>query len=257
MAKPKKVLVLRTCSAEMKGYGGFVWPESGHVKAPDWKPAPICGYGLHGLLWGVGNGDLLSWADNAKWLVVEVLAAGIVEINGKVKFESGEVIYCGERGGAVDLLIARGAAKHGAVTAGTATAGQRGTATAGQRGTATAGYAGTATAGDAGTATAGDAGTATAGYDGTATAGYAGTATAGQRGTATAGDAGTATAGFAGTATAGDAGTATAGYAGTLVFRYWDPVASRSRMRVGYVGEDGIQPGVKYKLSESNNIVPA
>ena len=193
MAKPKKVLVLRTCSAEMKGYGGFVWPESGHVKAPDWKPAPICGYGLHGLLWGVGNGDLLSWADNAKWLVVEVLAAGIVEINGKVKFESGEVIYCGERGGAVDLLIARGAAKHGAVTAGTATAG------------------------------------------------YAGTATAGQRGTAT----------------AGDAGTATAGYAGTLVFRYWDPVASRSRMRVGYVGEDGIQPGAKYKLSESNNIVPA
>ena len=193
MAKPKKVLVLRTCSAEMKGYGGFVWPESGHVKAPDWKPAPICGYGLHGLLWGVGNGDLLSWADNAKWLVVEVLAAGIVEINGKVKFESGEVIYCGERGGAVDLLIARGAAKHGAVTAGTATAGQRGTATAG----------------------------------------------------------------YAGTATAGDAGTATAGYAGTLVFRYWDPVASRSRMRVGYVGEDGIQPGVKYKLSESNNIVPA
>ena len=218
----KTALVLRTCSANMTAYNGFRWPESGRVEAPDWSPQPHCGNGLHGLLWGVGNGELLSWADDAKWLVCEVPEHLLVEIDCKVKFPHCEVIYCGERGGAIDLLIARGAPQASMVC-----------------GTATAGYAGTATAGTRGTAT--------AGTRGTATAGYAGTATAGIRGTATAGD--------AGTATAGDAGTATAGVKGTLVLRYWDANADRFRLRVGYVGEDGIKVGVQYKLDAAHNFV--
>jgi hypothetical protein len=35
---PETVLVLRTCNADMTAHGGFKWPESGHVAAPDWLP---------------------------------------------------------------------------------------------------------------------------------------------------------------------------------------------------------------------------
>lgn len=61
MAKrvPKgKVLVLRVCDVDGKSHGGFQWPESGPVAAPDWNPEPRCGGGLHGWLWG--EGDVLS-----------------------------------------------------------------------------------------------------------------------------------------------------------------------------------------------------
>jgi hypothetical protein len=249
-ASAATVLVLRTCEADMTAHGGFKWPESGRVSAPDFDPHPSCGAGLHGLKWGEGDGDLLCWAEGAKWLVVEVAEMDIVELNGKIKFPSGKVVYCGNREGATQLIAARRngvivgltaqtnaeqstvavgyrgtatAGNYGTATAGnygTATAGKGGTATAGNYGTATAGYGGTATAGYGGTATAGNYGTATAGYDGTATAGEGGTATAGEGGTATAGEGGTATAGEGGTATAGYGGTATAGYGGTATAGY-------------------------------------
>jgi hypothetical protein len=143
---------------------------------------------------------------------------------------------------------------------GNATAGDGGTATAGYRGTATAGDGGTATAGALGNATAGDGGTATAGALGNATAGDGGTATAGYRGTATAGDGGTATAGYRGTATAGDGGTATAGALGNatagalgeLCIRYWDSKANRYRTAIAYVGEDGIEANVAYRLDDQH-----
>jgi len=275
-----KALVLRTCNAELQAHGGFQWPESGPVSCPDWDPKPKCGNGLHGLLWGQGDGDLVSWNAEAKWMVVEVEAAACVELSGKVKFPSGTVIFCGDRLGATALVaqhapagtsIVGGTATagtwgtatagySGTATAGdrgTATAGDSGTATAGDRGTATAGYSGTATAGDRGTATAGDEGTATAGDRGTATAGTWGTATAGDRGTATAGDKGTATAGTWGTATAGDRGTATAGYSGEIVIRWWDAKHQRTRSSFGYIGEDGLLPGVAYTLDDDHKFVPA
>lgn len=70
----EKILVLQTCNADMTGYDGFVWPASGYVEAPDWDPDPEinCGNGLHGLTWGDGDWTMLSRADDAKWLVVEV-----------------------------------------------------------------------------------------------------------------------------------------------------------------------------------------
>jgi hypothetical protein len=211
---PATVLVLRTCDKDMQAHGGFVWPKKGLVAAPDWKPRAECGNGLHGFLWGEGDGSLASWDESAKWLVVEVEEASIVQLSGKVKFPRGVVVHCGDRLSATTYIAEHGASGR-AIVGGTATAGARGTATAGYAGTATAGDSGTATAGYAGTATAGDSGTATAGARGTATAGDSGTATAGARGTATAGYAGTATAGYAGTATAGARGTATAGDSGT------------------------------------------
>jgi hypothetical protein len=213
----------------MQGHGGFQWPESGRVECSDWDPEPRCGGGLHGLLWGEGNGELLSKDTSARWLVVRALAADVVKIDAqKAKFPRGVVVFCGAREDAVLYLLANGARGHAVAYARVDDAG---TATAGTRGTATAGDAGTATAGDAGTAT------------------------AGTRGTATAGDAGTATAGYDGTATAGTHGTATAGDAGIIVLRWYD--GKRYRLAVRYCGEDGVVAGVRYRCTERGEIVRA
>ena len=203
-----KVLCLRTCDAQRRGHGGFQWPESGYVEAPDWSPEPCCGKGLHGLLWGEGEAFQLSDFEDAVWLVVAVDAADIVDLGGKVKFPRGEVVYCGVRDGATAYILANGGA---------------GKACAYAR----------VTVGDGGTATAGD------------------------RGTATAGDRGTATAGGGGTATAGGGGTATAGDEGTLCIRWWDSDACRYRTAVGYVGEDGIEPNVPYRVEGRGVLVRA
>ena len=85
------VLVLRTCDADLKSWGKFQWPSEGYVEAPYWSPEPVCGYGLHGLLEGEGDWGLLDWSFEAKALVVEVDRAGIVELSGKVKFKGGIV----------------------------------------------------------------------------------------------------------------------------------------------------------------------
>jgi hypothetical protein len=201
----------------MTAHGGFRWPKRGKVEAPDWDPRKECGNGLHGALWGEGDGRLLSWADDAKWQVVRV-DSEIVDLGGKVKFKKGYVVFTGTREEATKRIIKLGAA--GAVIGGLITAGDSGTATAGVRGTATAGVCGTATAGYSGTATAGDSGTATAGHSGTATA--------------------------------GDYGTATAGVRGTIMIKYWDVQKQRYYVKVGNIGEDDLKPNVKYQLNSKN-----
>ena len=126
-------LVLRTCAADMTSYGGrFRWPESGPVAAPDWSPDPVCGGGLHGLLWGEGDGELLSWDANARWLVVEIPDGSWADIGLKVKFPRGVVVFCGDRKSATDYLAARAPGHE--IVGGTATAGVGGTATAGDGG---------------------------------------------------------------------------------------------------------------------------
>ncbi len=279
-----KVLVLRTCYKDGRSPSdrarGFVWPTSGPVEAKDWNPEAVCGFGLHGALWGEGDGSLFAWDPDALWIVVEVEEVSIVNLQGKVKFPNGKVIFAGSRLDATALIrsLAPGSRSiiGGTATAGyrgTATAGHGGTATAGHGGTATAGYGGTATAGDSGTATAGNGGTATAGHSGTATAGYSGTATAGHRGTATAGYGGTATAGNGGTATAGHRGTATAGHRGTATAGYggtatagdggelrikeWDGANQRYRTRIAWVGENGILPNGAYVLQNGIFVLKA
>ena len=67
-----EALMLRTCAADGSSYGGFKWPKSGPVTCPDWKPEAACGHGLHGLLWGAGDGSLLDWPESAAWLVVRI-----------------------------------------------------------------------------------------------------------------------------------------------------------------------------------------
>ena len=42
---PTTVLVLRTVNADGTSHGGFRWPDSGAVEAPDWSPVAECGQG--------------------------------------------------------------------------------------------------------------------------------------------------------------------------------------------------------------------
>jgi len=171
--------------------------------------------------------------------VVEVLEKDIVDLGGKIKFPQGNVVFSGSREGATNFLLANGGQGKAVIGAWVANPSSNGHATAG----------------DYGTATAGEGGTATAGEGGTATASKFGTATALDYGTANAGAWGTATAGFKGTATAGFGGTTTAGFKGKLAIDYWD--GTRSRTKVGYIGEDGLEPNTPYKLDETFNFVKA
>ena len=163
-----KVLVLRNCRPDMTSYEGFQWPSSGLVEAPDWDPAPRCGNGLHGWLWGEGDGSL-GFADqhptDAKWLVLEVEASATVELQGKVKFPRAVVAHCGDRLSATEYLAANGGTGR-AIIGGTSTSGDGGTSTSGYRGTSTSGDRGTSTSGYGGTSTSGDGGTSTSGEGG-------------------------------------------------------------------------------------------
>ena len=150
---PKRILMLRTVSADGCSHDGFRWPltEGAEVEATDWNPEPVCGGGLHGLLWGEGDGTLLDWSEGAQWLVIEAALADVVEIGSeKAKCRRATVRHVGDRLSATTYLLAHGCAGR-AVVGATLSAGVRGTATAGYYGTATAGYAGTATAGYYGT----------------------------------------------------------------------------------------------------------
>ena len=146
----KHVLVLRTCNEKLQSYGGFQWPAKGPVEAPDWMPTTDCGDGLHGFLWGEGEGQLADWTETAKWLVVRVVAADVIDLGGKVKFPRGEVVFCGERTAATAYIAAHGAVGK-SIVGGTSTSGFCGTSTSGYRGTSTSGYGGTSTSGDGGT----------------------------------------------------------------------------------------------------------
>jgi hypothetical protein len=147
-ASTKRVLILRTCDSQMLSHGGFIWPRTGRVEAPDWKSTKECGNGLHGFLHGLGDGSLASWDAEAVWIAAWVDESMVIDLDGKVKFPWAEVAVAGTREEAIQFLRDNGCS--GAIVGGTATAGDRGTATAGDGGTATAGYGGTATAGDGG-----------------------------------------------------------------------------------------------------------
>jgi hypothetical protein len=128
------VLILRTCDANMRSHGGFTWPTSGPVKCDDWKPVKACGNGLHGFLWGEGDGSLASFAEDAKWLVVEAASSEVVNLDGKVKFPSGVVVFCGSAFDATKYIAERAPNTVRAIIRGTSTSGYRGTSTSGDGG---------------------------------------------------------------------------------------------------------------------------
>ncbi len=113
MAAAKKkedtALILRTCAEDGGSHGGFVWPlkVGSVVTCPDWKPKAECGNGLHGLLWGAGDGGLLNWDASAKWLICEITLSKAVTLGGKCKFPECKILFVGDRKGATDYLLPR------------------------------------------------------------------------------------------------------------------------------------------------------
>ena len=271
-----KLYALRTCNADMTSYDGFVWPESGPVEAPDWNPKPECGGGLHGLLMGDGDGDLLNWSDDAKWIVVKIIGEH-VDLGGAVKFRRGHVVHCGARKSATDMIISLGAdparvvgafltgGDRSTVTGGfratvtggvgatvtggrwsTVTGGYRSTVTGGYmaivtggfRATVTGGYGSTVTGDDGSIVTGGNSSTVTGGYESTVTGGNGSTVSGGYRSTVTGGDRSTVTGGYMATVSGGDGG---------ILNLYWHD-GNRLRLATAYVGEDGIEPNVPYRV---------
>ena len=227
-----KYLVLRTVDADWRSRGGFRWRKTVETVASDWDPDPDrdCGGGLHGLLWGCGDAGLLASAPDAVWLVVAVDPSDVANPDQphKVRFRAGRVRHHGTCDGAVDYLMAHGAAGL-PVVYGRHSSGNWGSSTSGYKGSSTSGYKGTSTSGDWGTSNSGSGGTSNSGNHGTSTSGNWGTSTSGRGGTSTAGD------------------------RGTLIITWYD--GSRYRRAVGYVGEDGLKPDTPYRVNERGEFV--
>ena len=153
-------LFLRTSDRDGKTYGGFQWPmEIGAVvTAPDWKRTANCGYGLHGLLDGLGDSSHLSFAAGAVWWIVE--AESPVDLNGKHKFASCRVVAFGPR---QEVTAQLHAMRPGPIHGLCLTGGNRSTLTGGNRSTLTGGYESTLTGGDGSTLTGGNRSTLTGG----------------------------------------------------------------------------------------------
>ncbi len=157
-------------------------------------------------------------------MVVAVDSATVVHIGGKAKAPKAEVVFCGQRDEAVAYLLSNGGAGKAVVYA---------RITGGDNSTLTGGYGSTLTGGDNSTLTGGDHSTLTGGH----------------RSTLTGGDHSTLTGGYGSTLTGGDNS--------TLQFYRWDSMANRRRVVVAYVGEDGIEAGVAYRLNNSGKVVRA
>ena len=218
--------ILRTCAADMTSRDGFVWPREGKIAARDWAATASCGNGLHGFLWGEGDGSLADWRANAVWVVARV--EQWIDLGDKVKFPDAEVIFAGSRHDATGRIIEIGA--RGAVIGCTLTGGYGSTLTGGYRSTLTGGYGSTLTGGHGSTLTGGDRSTLTGGDGSTLTGGDGSTLTGGDRSTLT----------------GGDRSTLTGGEYSTLTGKWLDGL--RYRIAVAYVGEGGIEPGVAYRI---------
>ncbi len=329
MTTEKTSLVLRACNADMTSRNNFKWPESGYVSCPDWSPSYQCGNGLHGWVDGHGDGDVCEyWEETSKWLVVKVNDDDIIELSGKVKFRCGEVVFCGDRKGATDYILANSdSAKESPIIGatvivsdhktahtcyrGTSSAGNHGVAASGDNGTSESLRKGTSITGDGGFAKSGDGGVSSSRYSGTSvtgdysiavsreygkaisgdysnsishdnghsTSGRCGKSISGSTGTAISGTKGTSIAGAFGTAISGDYGTsisgrygsarsgnygssmsgvegsAASGYLGKINIEY--KKNDRLYNKMGYIGEDGLEPNVLYELDSDNNFVKA
>ncbi len=102
----KPVLVLRVCGPDGGSTNGFYWPLIGPVNCPDWEDNKECGHGLHGWLHGVGDGYAATFYrvrdKNSIWMVVEV--PSYIDLEGKVKFPSGTVVFSGTKVNAIEYL---------------------------------------------------------------------------------------------------------------------------------------------------------
>jgi hypothetical protein len=102
--------------------------------------------------------------------------------------------------------------------------------------------------GDCSTLTGGNRSTLTGGDRSTLTGGDCSTLAGGVESTLTGGDWATLAGGDCSTLTGGDRSTLAGGDCSTLISKWYDRDIGKIRVAVAYVGENGIKPGVKYRV---------
>jgi hypothetical protein len=262
--KPEQgyVLCLKSLPPTLVARGGFKWPESGHVSAPDWKPTKKIGNGLHAFMWGEGYARFGYLDDDAMWLVLKVRKQDIIELDGMVKFPEAEVLFCGARDIAV-YIVAYHAPAGTAVMFANVTVGDYATVIGGDCSTVTGGnhakvrggdYA-IATGGDYATVKVGDYSTATGGDFATVKGGDFATATGGYRSPVTVGACATATGGASSTVSGGIGARVSGGGGAVLILEYVDE--NKSKKKAVVVDGKKILPYVKYRLNKKHELVRA
>jgi len=269
----EKALAIRTCAKDGTAYGGFKWPlEVGAtVTAPDWNSSPKCGNGLHALLDGNGDYSLLSSDVDAVWQVVEVDSDKVVAIDSqKVKFETCKIVYSGGMAGAMTMIsnnwIKLALAEKDGENFQSASGDYSQLAASGDysqlaasgdssRLAASGFYSQLAASGDSSQlAASGDYSRLAASgfYSRLAASGfYSQLAASGDSSQlAASGDKSIAVG-------VGLHSTVSAGKDGCIALSYWDDVAERFKLVVGYVGEKGIKENVSYKLNDKHEFVAA
>jgi hypothetical protein len=269
-ATSEKVLCLRTCPADMVARGShgsaswaFTWPRTGPVECPDWDPTPTCGHGLHGLLWGEGDWELLKVHGQRRreekpdsvWMVVEVESADLVRIDTtKVKFRRGTVVFAGAKATAIVMVMAGEAAMKQA---------QQDARAWGEK---SGDYSTAASSGDSSTAaSSGNSSTAASSGNSSKAASSGNSSKAASSGdSSTAASSGNSSKaassgysskaacdGASGVAAAiGSGGMAKAGPLGLVVVTYWSATEKRYRACVGNVGEAGILADTWYRVAD-------
>jgi hypothetical protein len=281
-------LVLRVCESDFSSRNEFVWPsEIGAIaNCPDFVDSNECGNGLHGWLNGMGDSSASDFVDviDSKWLVLEVETDKIIDLVGKVKFPSAKVIFIGSRGECANYIYDRvpdcsniiGLEKicgnYSTLNGGdysTLTGGYCSKLNGGDGSTLTGGAYSKLNGGDGSTLTGGDGSTLTGGEDSKLTGGDKSTLIGGYYSTLNCGDYSTLIGGYGSTLTGGDCSKLTGGAnskltggygskltggnSSTLIFQYYQK--STIRIKVAYVGEDGIEADLPYKLDKKFNVV--
>ncbi|MEN6533827.1 MAG: hypothetical protein ABFD89_09210 [Bryobacteraceae bacterium] len=186
----------------------------------------------------MGDASLMSFNPASKGLVVEADADCVVHIGGKVKVPRCVVRFVGTLVEAAAWINDRQPVATQGGYGSTLMGGDGSTLTGGYGSTLTGGYGSTLTGGDGSTLTGGD----------------GSTLTGGDRSTLTGGDVSTLTGGDRSTLTGGDGSTLTGGDRSTLICRFCD--GNRYRTKMAEVGDGGLTPGVKYRLTEEGVFIP-
>lgn len=102
-------LVLLTLNEDMTDLAGNKFPENGYVEAENYIGDKSVMTGLCGTLWGLSDNN--TWLDDHEdsiWAVIKIDSNGFIVINegsNLVKFDSGLVVYCGDRVGAYGYIV--------------------------------------------------------------------------------------------------------------------------------------------------------
>lgn len=232
-------LVLKSVNKDMTSHydDTFKYPKKGMVRDPNWAPTRGCGNGLHGYLWGEGDGGHSFWIGGTKWLVLKVLKSDIINFGDKVKFPKGEVIYAGGRKGATDLILAHPEGKDKNVIGCYQIVEDGKSAVGGYRSTLVGGNKSNLTGGEKSKLTGGDYSTLVGDWYSTLTSGYESNIKGGP-GSIIEGREGSILSGGNDSSLTWVIFTSTIGYVYHTV----------------YVGKDGIKPNTKYRLKDGKPV---